>query len=179
MRILRASRGGAALRQARLTYREQGATRDALPAGYHHVHRRALVGVGQVAFERAARALSHWDMHRRAGLGVTASAPVAVPGSVVLLTIGWRWLSISAPCRVVYAVEEPNRRGFAYGTLPGHPESGEEAFFVERTPQDQVWLDIRAFSRPARLYSRLGGPMTRKVQGLITDRYIDALRDER
>jgi uncharacterized protein (UPF0548 family) len=76
-------------------------------------------------------------------------------------------------------VEEPNRRGFAYGTLPGHPESGEEAFFVERTPQDQVWLDIRAFSRPARLYSRLGGPMTRKVQGLITDRYIDALRDER
>ena len=35
------------------------------------------------------------------------------------------------PARVVYVVDEPARRGFAYGTLHGHPESGEEAFLVE------------------------------------------------
>jgi uncharacterized protein (UPF0548 family) len=30
------------------------------------------------------------------------------------------------PCRVVYVVDEPRRAGFAYGTLPGHPEIGGE-----------------------------------------------------
>ncbi|HEV8560641.1 MAG TPA: DUF1990 family protein [Actinophytocola sp.] len=37
-----------------------------------------------------------------------------------------------APGRVVHVVEEEHRRGFAYGTLPGHPECGEEAFLLER-----------------------------------------------
>jgi uncharacterized protein (UPF0548 family) len=125
MRISRAWSGGATHRRTDLTYREQGATRDALPTGYHHVHRRALLGTSQVAFEQAARTLCRWDMHRRAGLAVTASSPVALPDTVVLLTLGWRWLSINAPCRVVYTVEERNRRGVAYGTLPGHNRPGQ------------------------------------------------------
>jgi uncharacterized protein (UPF0548 family) len=41
-------------------------------------------------------------------------------------------------------VDEPGRRGFAYGTLPGRPETGEEAFVVEKT-NDDVYLVIRAF----------------------------------
>ncbi len=32
----------------------------------------------------------------------------------------------ASPCRVVYEVERPDARGFAYGTLPGHPATGEE-----------------------------------------------------
>jgi uncharacterized protein (UPF0548 family) len=168
---------GEALRGADLTYPEQGATRGQLPAGYHRVHRRALLGFGRDRFERAADALFRWDMHRRAGLTVTASNAAAVPGSVVLLRLGWRWLGVTAPCRVVYAVHEPNRRGFAYGTLPGHPASGEEAFIVELTPDGQVWLDIRAFSRPACPLSRLVGPMSRRIQDAITDRYVDAFEE--
>lgn len=169
---------GRVLREADLTYPEQGATRGALPAGYRHVHHRELLGAGRAGFERAAHALSRWDMHRRAGFAVAASEPTAVPGSVVLLTLGWRWLSITAPCRVVYAVNEPARRGFAYGTLPGHPERGEEAFIVELSPQGQVWLDIRAFSRPGCLLSRLSGPVNHKAQDAITGRYAEVLRRE-
>jgi uncharacterized protein (UPF0548 family) len=45
-----------------------------------------------------------------------------VPGTDVLAHLG----PIRVPCRVVYVLDEPERRGFAYGTLPGHPESGEE-----------------------------------------------------
>lgn len=95
----RRPRDGTVRREADLTYPEQGATRGSLPAGYRHVHRRAPVGVSSVDFERAADALSRWDMHRRAGLAVIASSPIAVPGSVVRLTFGWRWLRIVAPCR--------------------------------------------------------------------------------
>ncbi|PWU46609.1 DUF1990 domain-containing protein [Micromonospora sp. S4605] len=176
MGLLRRLPGVEELRRADLTYPEEGATRGGLPAGYHHVHRRARLGAGRVGFEGAAHALSGWDMHRRVGLAVIASSPVAVAGSVVVLTLGWGWLRIAAPCRVVYTVDEPNRRGFAYGTLPGHPECGEEAFIVELAANDEVWFDIRAFSRPALLVARAGGPFNRKVQSLITERYINALR---
>jgi uncharacterized protein (UPF0548 family) len=116
-------------------------------------------------------------MHRRAGLTVTASNPVAVTGSVVVLSLGWRQLGIIAPCRVVYAVEEPNRRGFAYGTLPGHPERGEESFIIELTAEDEVWIDIRAFSRPATPLAHAGGPTSRLVQNLITNRYLRAFNE--
>jgi uncharacterized protein (UPF0548 family) len=83
---------------------------------------------------------------------------------------------VRLPCRVVYEIEEDSRRGFAYGTLPGHPESGEESFVVELMPNDDVLLQITAFSKQARLYARAGGPLSRLVQRFMTDRYVRALR---
>jgi uncharacterized protein (UPF0548 family) len=60
--------------------------------------------------------------------------------------------------------------------LPGHPESGEEAFAVERDRSDgATTVRIEAFSRPAETLSRLGGPLTRLVQRMATDRYLAAL----
>jgi hypothetical protein len=44
-----------------------------------------------------------------------------------------------APCRIVAVVDEPLRFGFAYGTLPGHPESGEEAFIIDNTDQAVIF----------------------------------------
>jgi uncharacterized protein (UPF0548 family) len=85
-------------------------------------------------------------------------------------------VGVVVPCRVVYVINEPSRSGFAYGTLPGHPEKGEEAFVVELSTDGQVHLVIRAFSRPATLLARAGGPLTRAIQELITERYVRALR---
>ena len=68
-----------------------------------------------------------WQMHRRAGLHVAASDERAHVGAVAMMRLGPSWLGIHVPCRVVYEIAEERRRGFAYGTLPGHPESGEEA----------------------------------------------------
>lgn len=67
------------------------------------------------------------------------------------------------------------RQGFAYGTLRGHPEAGEEAFLVELDTEDVVWLRIVAFSRPATWYARLGGSAARVAQAVITRRYLHAL----
>jgi uncharacterized protein (UPF0548 family) len=166
------------LATADLTYSEVGATRAVrLPAGYDHVLRDVVVGNGSGAFEAAADGLFTWRMHREAGLATVGPAARAVSGTTVVLRAGPAWLHLDIPCRVVYSVEEADRRGFAYGTLPGHPERGEEAFEVRLGDTGVVHFRIRAFSRPASLLARAGGPLTRRVQSYATDRYISAMRN--
>jgi uncharacterized protein (UPF0548 family) len=75
----------------------------------------------------------------------------------------------------VWVVNEPDRVGFAYGTLVGHPEAGEESLVVTREP-DGVYATIRAYSRAATWYTRLAGPLTRKAQYYAATRYVAALR---
>jgi uncharacterized protein (UPF0548 family) len=76
---------------------------------------------------------------------------------------------------VVYVVDEPNRKGFGYGTLAGHPEDGEESFIVERTEDGSVWLEIRAFSRPANTFWWMVYPVLRATQASLTRRYFGTL----
>jgi uncharacterized protein (UPF0548 family) len=155
-----------------LTYAEVGATAGPLPAGYHHVKKSAVIGQGRRRFEDAAEAGMRWGMLRGAGLKVEATTEVAAVGSEVIVRMG----PVRAPCRVVYVVDEPNRRGFAYGTLPGHAESGEELFVVRYEPAtDEVYAEVRAFSRHATWWSRLGSPLTSLLQKVVTRRYLRAL----
>lgn len=161
-------------RAADLTYDEVGASLGQMPAGYRHAEHEAELGPG--AFERAVDALVHFDMHRGAGLRVESSAPQASVGVVVVSGIGVGPLRQWAPCRVVAMVDEPDRKGFAYGTLPGHPVRGEESFVVSRDAAGVAHLRIAAFSRPATLVARLGGPVAPRVQELVTRRYARALR---
>lgn len=161
-----------------LTYPEVGGTTaDRLPPGYQHVRYRRLLGVGSSRFEDASRSLMTWQVHRRAGLHVTSSSPVAQQGAVVLMRLGWGRAGLLIPCRVVHVWDEPRRRGFAYGTLPGHPECGEEAFVVEQHEDGSVWFAITAFSRQARWFSRAGAPLSRVAQSWMTRRYLDALAE--
>ena len=102
-------------------------------------------------------------------------AELVRPGDTAILLLGWGPASLRIPVRVVYLVDEPTRRGFAYGTLPGHPESGEEAFVVERREDDSVWLTIRAFSRPAHPALWVVYPVLRLFQAIFTSRYEHAL----
>jgi uncharacterized protein (UPF0548 family) len=100
---------------------------------------------------------------------------VATPGTLVLLGISAGPVRISAPCRVVYVVNDPGRRGFAYGALPGRPESGEEAFAVERHDEDTATFTVTAFFRPATLLAKTAGPVGRVIQRRSTVRYLRAL----
>jgi uncharacterized protein (UPF0548 family) len=157
-----------------LTYPEVGATAAALPPGYHHLSRSRVVGRGETAFKTAADALMKWDVQRRAGLGVQPAGPVRL-GADVTLTLRFGPVRITAPCRVVAVLDEPRLRGFAYGTLPGHPETGEERFVLAWLPDDRVLFMITAFSRPGRWYTRLAGPLARLAQGRATEAYLAAL----
>ena len=159
-----------------LTYPEVGRTRGALPPGYAHVSRQAPIGSGQQQFAAAADALLSWQLQRRAGVRVRASVDRVSEGAVAVLLLGLGPLAVRAPVRVVYLIDEPRRKGFAYGTLPDHPESGEEAFVVEHAEDDTVTCRIIAFSRPATWLTRLGGPLATLTQRWVTTRYLKSLR---
>jgi uncharacterized protein (UPF0548 family) len=158
----------AALTSAPFTYAEVGATAGAMPAGYHAISRRVRLSTG---FEEAAEKLFAWRAQEASGLRVQASSARVEPKAVVVLRLG----PIRVPCRVVYVLDQQHRKGFAYGTLPGHPESGEEAFIVEHNTDGSASFTVTAFSKPATLLSRLGGPFPRMAQNLVTDRYLKAL----
>ena len=140
---------------SQLTYSPVGRTRTGeRPPGFRYVFYRTYLGTGTDLQRRAGEAVVTFAMHRATGARVTASAATAVPG--VRLTVGAGPLRV--PCEVVWSSLHGDRIGFGYGTLPGHQASGEEAFFVERDERDRVWFTVLAYSRPARLLMRLGGP---------------------
>lgn len=163
-----------ALQELPLTYPEVGATASGdLPAGYQHLATSAQIGTGRTRFEQAADAVMHWGMQRGSGLRVQASSEVVEVSAVVRVTMmGF----LRAPCRVVYVVDEPDIRGFAYGTLPGHPESGEERFVVRYDPKTSaVFAEVTAFSRPGAWWSKAGGPLVVMAQRIIARRYLRAV----
>jgi uncharacterized protein (UPF0548 family) len=159
-----------------LNYPDVGATSGPLPSGYAHVRRSKGIGHGTEAYEAASARLLAWELHRGAGLRVLASHDSAVERCDVLLGIGPAPLRLAVPCRVVREVDEPDRCGFAYGTLHGHPEAGEEEFLVRIGDDGTVEVVITAFSRPATWWARLGSPVARRAQTAVTSRYLSALQ---
>ncbi|WP_332307896.1 DUF1990 domain-containing protein [Salinispora arenicola] len=159
-----------------LTYSEVGASVGDLPSGYRHTRREVFLGVDGRAFDKGVHALFTWRMHRRAGITVDRPDLRPAPGVDIRLGLGWRGLLLQAPCRIVSTINEDDRTGFAYGTLPGHPECGEEAFLVRRDGMGQVYFEVRAFSRPDSLIARMAGPVGRLAQDVITRRYLGAMR---
>jgi uncharacterized protein (UPF0548 family) len=169
---------GALLEQCRtdsLTYAPAGVSMgDLPPPGLKRRHWTTPL-TGPNAFERAGEALRTWEMHRGAGLRVAADGPIAVGANVAFsapLPFGF----VDGTCRIVVVVDEPNRYGFAYGTLSVHPECGEEAFVVSRDENGNVRLDIDAVSRPTPLLARLVPPLAGRLQDRAVRRYLAAMR---
>ena len=165
------------LRDAPLTYPEHGATAGTLPPDASHLDLDVRIGRGGRVFDRAAEAVLGWQMHRGAGLDVRATTSRAEVGTLVLVSfVRGLPLGVSAPCRVLSVADEPDRRGFTYGTLPGHLEAGEERFEVVRAANGIVHLRIVAFSRHAPGPARWLGPIASYGQRIVTGRYVQAVR---
>ncbi|WP_456786933.1 YndJ family transporter [Cellulomonas sp. P5_C5] len=146
-----------------LTYTEVGATQAGpLPDGYRHLHVRHLLMPGATALDLGAvgDALLRWQVHEAALVEVFPDGPEAVPGLRVLSRPGAGPVHLSVPCEVVWAERTADRVGFGYGTLPGHPFRGEEAFAIERDAAGDLWFVVTAFSVPDRWWVRLAGPLT-------------------
>ncbi|CAN5950768.1 unnamed protein product [Sphagnum jensenii] len=153
-----------------LSYKEVGMTKAALeaPSGYEADHYRVKLGEGSFVFEEAQKALRDWQQFNLGWLKVTSPNTPIESGSVVTLLTSFAGFWLLFACRIVYVVNENGpikKYGFAYGTLPGHPECGEERFTVEWDTSDNgVWYDVLAFSHPAGLVMQLGYPIARIVQ---------------
>jgi uncharacterized protein (UPF0548 family) len=154
---------------------------DARPRGYRAMRAAAVVG-SAADLAALGEAVLRWRLQRGSGIRITAvsgeDAPPVTLGQQVrieiplVVALGLR-LATSAPAVVTAVLQERDRVGFAYGTLPGHPERGEESFVVARRGEQAV-LEVRALSRPAFPYS-LAAPVNRRFQRRYTARYLRAL----
>ncbi|WP_329036802.1 DUF1990 domain-containing protein [Streptomyces sp. NBC_00178] len=153
-----------------LTYAPAGATRpgdpewrDAVP-GFRRFETTVDIGRGDDDWRAASEAVLRWGVKRRSGFAVAPSAGAdgakpptgagdaddeVAEGAEYRITAGWRRLAVHEPVRIVAVVDTADTRGFAYGTLPGHPVSGEEAFVVRRGPGGRVTLTLRSLTAPA------------------------------
>ena len=154
-------------RKLDFSYPEVGDSFDRSPAGYEIDHNRVMLGYGAEVFKQACEALRTWTMFPKPWTRISPTEAPLTKGQVVAMlahVYGLWWLNA---CRIVYTVDEPApmpRFGFAYGTLPGHVERGEERFIIEWLPDDTVWYDLRAFSQPRFWLVRLTKPLARALQ---------------
>lgn len=155
------------------------------PKGFSHVDKNLLVGTGPEVFAALAEGIMTWQIQRLSGLSVKAP-PRAVVGAKVVSGFGVGALRLPVPCEVVWALEptevvradgsEVMMAGFGYGTLPGHPALGEEAFVAMMMPDGGVHFRLLAFSRPRGLIFTLGSPVTKLTQAGVTRSYLQAAR---
>ena len=165
------------LGNAQPTYSDLGATLvGGRPKGFQHGRYRSDLGHGHETFQRAVEGLRVWDAHHLPGVRVFPRGQEVQTGATVVVTFGMPFLALAAPCRIVGVIDEETRWGFAYGTVPGHPEQGEEAFVVSIAIDETVQFEVVAFSRPGDPLVRLSGPIGRGVQRAGANGYLHALR---
>lgn len=145
------------------------------PPDFHTEIYRRNIGVGDASFAAAVDDVMTWGLQRGSGLLVEASAPRAAVGVNVVVGLPVGPVMVLAPCRVTEVFESPERSGFRYVTLPGHPEIGYEEFLVERATDGAVWLVVQPVSQPGSALVQLGGPLSRAVQARAGRRYLTAL----
>jgi uncharacterized protein (UPF0548 family) len=164
-------------RVAHPTYEPIGATVAGVhPDGFHRVRLGIDVGQGSGVFERAVLGLKTW---KEQDVPFTTVHPAGVPveeGETILITIGLGVIAVAVPCRIVAVVDEADRWGFAYGTLPGHLEQGEECFMLTHGPDGTVHFEIWSFSRPADTLMKVLGPLGRFGQRTVVRSYLRALK---
>lgn len=157
------------------TYDHLGSTLDGEPRSGSSIHSVQL-GTGERDLDRAVAGLRTWVC--QSGIGAAVHPPDAPleEGTTLLVALPFGPVTIVVPNRIVAVVAEPTRFGFAYGTLPGHQERGEESFVAELLPDGRVMGRITVDAVPATLAARSGAPVVRRAQRWAITRYLNAWR---
>jgi uncharacterized protein (UPF0548 family) len=164
-----------------LTYGPVGATRPDLaawtpPAGFRSHQSTTRIGHGDADWTTAEAAVRRWAVKTRSGFSVEPTPDhdvVCGERCWIRLTLGP--ISVLEPVEVVAVTSGPSRQGFAYGTLQGHPVSGEEAFVVHRSIDGDVWFTLRSLTRAPHGRWRAAYPMSLVAQQYFRRRYRRAL----
>jgi uncharacterized protein (UPF0548 family) len=157
------------------SYQPVGATRERAPQGFNVDRSQIQLGRGDEVFDRAKTAIREWRMFALPWIQLCwPNAPIEIGSAVAILVSHFGLWSLNA-ARIVYTIDDPQRYGFAYGTLPGHAEIGEERFSVEFRRDETVWYEIYAFSRPHGL-ARCAYPLSRALQRRFARDSMRAMR---
>lgn len=171
------------------------------PAGYRDFESAFFVGHGRATFDRCAEELLHWEVKIRSGFDIDVEMPEegtqnpergagdgrdpsqtgsgfprVEAGQEPTIFVRLGPFRLPEPARVIDVFETETRRGFTYGTKPGHPITGEESFILIHTPDDRVFLVLRSLSQAGLGIWRLGEPFVRLAQIIYRRRYSRALR---
>lgn len=144
--------------------------------GFRRWEKSTVLGTGAAVWDWASEEVLRWGVKTRSGF-LVPSADAVTEGSRPVILAHAFGLSIREPVEVVDVVRTPDRVGFAYRTLPGHPVSGEEAFIVHRDQDELVTLTIRSLTRPSDSPRwRAAYPALLIAQQVARRRYLRALR---
>jgi uncharacterized protein (UPF0548 family) len=172
---------------ARLDQRLAGVEHATL--SYHHVgstlRHEPVPGLSDRTYERtvdgtvaqAAAALARWTTHDGIGGRIHPAGAPQVIGTTLLVVAPFGPFEMAVPNRIVAVVRQPDRIGFAYGTLASHAEAGEELFLAETAGPGRVRLRLRVHARPASRLARLGTPIVALLTRAAAHRYLAAWAD--
>ena len=148
------------------TYPNIGESGNTSVSPNYNIDRNTIrIGHGENDWEKSRQAIRDWKMFAMPWVDLCwPTAPIEKGQTVAVLIRNFGFYSLNA-ARIVYVIDEPDRFGFAYGTLLEHGESGEERFSVEIDRETgNVNYDIFAFSKPNHFLANLGYPLTRMLQ---------------
>jgi uncharacterized protein (UPF0548 family) len=101
--------------------------------------------------------------------------PYVGAGTTIRLAGRVGGLRADAELRVIFAIEEPRRVGFALGTVSDSVVSGEESFMIDWRDDDEVWFTVRAFDAPTALLYKVVPALTRRRRRELFTRYLRAI----
>lgn len=144
-----------------------------VPAGFQRTtwHRP----IDHCDFGTAVEAIEQWRGHEAAGIRRWPTAPAIVEGSTLALAIPVGPIAVSATSRIVRVIDEPDRFGFVYSTLPHHPVDGEESFIVRRHDDGALDVTVTAVWRASTLANHVCPPITRWLQNRAINQYLDGI----
>lgn len=161
-------------------YPDVGATCRELPSGYDHNQVEEEIGCRVSDFQAAKSAMLAW---KHFDVGWVAALPATTPiheGENIAIRARILGLWALAACRIVEVFDEDSptskRFGYSFGTLPGHPEQGEERFEIRSSADGIVTYRITAFFRPNYLSAKIAWPYFRHCFNQFRRQSLETLR---
>ena len=105
----------------------------------------------------------------------TDGTPYVGAGTTIRVDGRVRGMRADGELRVIFAIEEPRRVGFALGTVGGSVVSGEESFILQWNDNDEVWFTVRAFDAPSAFLYRVFPALVRRRRRELFTRYLRAI----
>jgi uncharacterized protein (UPF0548 family) len=137
--------------------------------------RTRTIGRGDECFAAAVAFVQTWGPQRALGTRIHPCDSRVAEGATMVQCLRVAGCFVTAPVRVIGVTRSDDRFAYAYGTLPGHPERGEEVFTVERGTDGEVRVTVAVRAESGTLLTRCGAPVARRLQRRALGIYVDAI----
>jgi len=157
------------------SYPDLGCTRGRNVPGFNTDRFRIELGSGEPTLEQAKRAMRDWRGFATDWIRLCWPYKKIVAGTVVaVLAHHYGIYSLNA-ARVVYVVDEPNRFGYAIGSLTDNVVRGELLLVVYQEGDGKVYYEFTCVSRPGHWLKWVFYPLGRQLQNRFAQDSLHAL----